>query len=192
MQPSTGYSYQNTDGDGLLPNFFTDIDGNLYYRYEEGQEGIPFELNEAGDLYLSEDAEFGVQINDNGVPTVWKRIKDSDIDGMQDDLEEKINGTYSELTQTVDSLEFAVKNKVDADELQAYMRYSDGTLELGKKGSRYTTQTTDNGFAVLQDGEEMTTMKQNAVSAPVIDARRKFTIGGHSIYVGTTGHLIFN
>lgn len=192
VQPSTGYSYQNTDGDGLLPDFFTDRDGNLYYRYEEGKEGIPFELNEAGDLYMSEDAEFGVQINDNGVPTVWKRIKDSDIDNTKDDLENKISGTYSELTQTVDSLEFAVKNKLDRDEAQTYMRYKGGILELGKKGSRYTTQTSESGFVVLQDGEPMTSMKQNTVSAPVMEARRMLTIGGYSVFTGATGHLIFN
>ena len=192
VQPSTGYVFQNTSGADVLPEFFADADGNLYYRYEEGQEAVAFTLSETGDLYMSADAEFGVKLNDDGTPTVWKRVKDGDIDAAQDDLEEKINGTYSELTQTIDGLEFAVKNKVDADELQTYMRYKDGTLELGRKNSRYNTQTSDTGFVVLQDGVPMTSMEQNRVSAPVINARRMFSIGDYSIFTGATGHLIFN
>ena len=192
VQPSTGYVFQNTSGADVLPEFFTDADGNLYYRYEEGQETVAFTLSETGDLYMSADAEFGVKLNDDGTPTVWKRVKDGDIDAAQDDLEEKINGTYSELTQTIDGLEFAVKNKIDADELQTYMRYKDGTLELGRKNSRYNTQTSDTGFVVLQDGVPMTSMEQNRVSAPVINARRMFSIGDYSIFTGATGHLIFN
>lgn len=195
-QPSTGYVFQKSGDEGVLPEFYTDGEGNLYYRYSDDQTFHELTLSESGDLYLSADAGFGFTLDENGMPAFWQLVRDSGLENgiadARDDLEKKINGTYSELTQTVDSLEFAVKNKVDADELQAYMRYSDGTLELGKKGSRYTTQTSNKGFEVLQDGEVMTSMKQNTVSAPVVEARRMITVGGYSIFTGATGHLIFN
>ena len=126
----------------------------------------------------------------------WKRVRDSElagaIDDAQADLEEKINGSFSELSQRADSLEFAVSKMVNGDELRTYMRYRSGVLELGRTDSRYTTRTSDNGFVVLQDGAAMTSMVRNAVSAPVVNARRMFSIGDHSIYLGAAGHLILN
>lgn len=166
---------------------------NRIFRSEE-----PPEAAKVNDIWVQPSTGYVFQKSgdESMLPEFWHLVRDSGLENgiadARDDLENKLSGTYSELTQTVDSLEFAVKNKVDADELQAYMRYSDGTLELGKKGSRYTTQTSENGFVVLQDGEVMTSMKQNTVSAPVVEARRMLTIGGYSVFTGATGHLIFN
>lgn len=196
VQPSTGYTFQKT-GDGTeLPQWAVDEEGNIYYRYSDGQTVYDLVLDESGDLYISADAQFSMMISDDGVPLVWERVKDSELEGAIIDaetgLEEKINGSFSELTQRTDSLELSIAKKVDGDVLRTYMRYEDGTLELGRSDSRYTAQTSDVGFVVLQDGVPMTMMEQNTVSAPVVNARRMYSIGDHSIYVGSTGHLIFN
>ena len=192
VQPSTGYVFQNTAVNDKLPEFFTNADGNLYYKYAADQEAFPMMLDDNGDLYLSADAGIDVKLNEDGAFTGWNRVKDSDIDSIKDEVDSKIGDTYSELTQTVDALSFEVKSKLDADEVRNYMRYEDGVLELGKKDSRYTAQTSDTGFVVLQDGAPMISMKQNTVSAPVLEARRSLTIGGYNIFTGASGHLIFN
>ena len=65
-------------------------------------------------------------------------------------------------------------------------------LELGRSDSDYVAQMSDKGFEVLQEGAVMASMKQNTMTAPVIEAQRMFTIGEHSIRLGASGHLIFN
>ena len=105
----------------------------------------------------------------------------------------QINSVYSELSQRADSIEAEIVKKVDSEEQRVYIRYDDsGVLELGKSDSRYKTQTSDNGFVILFDGNEMTSMVQNTVSAPVVNARRMFSIGDYNIRIGSSGHLIFN
>lgn len=111
---------------------------------------------------------------------------------VQENLEGQIDVVWSEVEQTVNHFEVELGQKVGKDELTTYMRYENGELELGRSGSRYTTQTSDNGFKVLQDGVTMTSIMQNTVSAPIINAQRMFTIGEHNIRLGTSGHLIFN
>lgn len=196
VQPSTGYIFQKAGAEADLPEMATDSEGNLYYRFRDGQNSYDLYLNESGDLYISAEAEISLMLSADGVPLVWERVKDSELDGAISDaetsLESKINGNYSELTQLADELKLEISKKVDNDELRTYMRYKDGALELGRSDSRYTTRTSHDGFAVLQDGKEMTTMKRNTLSAPIVDARRMLTIGGHSVFTGATGHLIFN
>ena len=196
VQTSTGFVYQCVGDADVLPGFYTDDDGNLYYRYADDQAAYGLAMDEDGNLYIDAEAGSGVSINEDGKLSAWVQVRDSGLEEAISDtesgLEAMIEGSVSELNQRTDSLEFAVSKKVDGDELRTYMRYEDGTLELGRSDSRYTTRTSDNGFSVLQDGEVMASMEQNTVSAPVINARRKFTLGEHSIYVGATGHLIFN
>lgn len=106
--------------------------------------------------------------------------------------EAQISAVYSELVQRGDSLELAISKKQDAAELRTWMRYGDGTLELGRSDSRYTSQISDSGFVVRQDGDVMASMVQNTVSAPVFNAQRMYAIGEHAIRLGAAGHLIFN
>ena len=114
------------------------------------------------------------------------------IDEAQASFDQQISVVWSEVNQTAEKFEVELGKKVNSDELRTYMRYEDGTLELGKSGGRYTTRTSDNGFVVLQDGNAMASMEQNTVSAPVINAQRMFAIGDHSIRLGASGHLIIN
>lgn len=116
----------------------------------------------------------------------------ADLDAAQTNLEQQIHEVYSEVEQTAESFEVRLGEKIGKDELRTYMRYEGGTLELGRSDSRYTTQTSDRGFVVLQDGSPMASMEQNTISAPVINAQRMFTIGDHAIRMGASGHLIFN
>lgn len=119
-------------------------------------------------------------------------IAQENIDQAQINLEQQISVVYSEVEQTERKFEVELGKKVGKDEISTYMRYEDGVLELGRSGSRYTTQTSDRGFVVLQDGSPMASMEQNTISAPVINAQRMFTIGDHAIRMGASGHLIFN
>ena len=70
------------------------------------------------------------------------------------------------------------------------MRYGEGVLELGRSDSRYTTQTSDRGFYVLQDGAEMASIEQNTMTAPVVNAQRMFSIGDHGMRLSASGALI--
>ena len=109
-----------------------------------------------------------------------------------DGVDERINGVYSEVTQRADGLEAQLIEKVDGETLRAYIRYDGENVEIGRSDSRYRTQTSDRGFVILQDGAEMTSMEQNAVTAPVFRARRTIEIGGHVMKLGSAGHLIIN
>ena len=109
-----------------------------------------------------------------------------------DGVDERINGVYSEVTQRADGLEAQLIEKVDGETLRAYIRYDGENVEIGRSDSRYRTQTSDRGFVILQDGAEMTSMEQNAVTAPVFRARRTIEIGGHVLKLGSAGHLIIN
>ena len=103
----------------------------------------------------------------------------------------ELEAARSVLTQRADSLELELQKKVDGDALRTYIRYEDGVVEIGRTESRYTTQTSDKGFVVLQDGVEMTSIVQNTVAAPVIEAKRKFVLGGYEIRVGADGGILF-
>lgn len=215
VQDGTGYIFQKADSGAELPTFYLDENGDLYYAYGDGQTVYALTMDASGDLYISDDAPLIVLIADDGTPVWWQRVKDADLKAVElkvtDDaivttvrkssayqgdigeLEKQIGTTASEFNQRADGFEASItKLQRDGEELRTYMRYEDGVLELGRSGSRYTTQTSDRGFVVLQDGSPMASMEQNTISAPVIDAQRMFTIGDHAIRMGASGHLIFN
>lgn len=215
VQPSTGYIYQKASGSAVFPELMVDGDGNLYYRYNDGQIAYDLYMDENGNLHIEDGTPFPATISEDGSLLMWERVKDKDLTQvellLEDDrivavvresaaykddavaIENQITETTSTLEQRADEFEVSIsKLTANDEELRTYVRYKDGILELGRSQSRYTTQTSDNGFVVLQDGVPMTSMEQNTISAPVIRARRMYAIGEHSIYAGSTGHLIFN
>lgn len=197
IQPSTGYTFQLAGDSTALPTFYLDSDGFIYYAYGENQTVYAMTLDDNGDLYFDEEAPFAIAIDENGEPEWWQRVRDSEwvksIGDTAAALENQINTSYSELEQRADSFEASINTlTAQGEELRTYMRYGNGVLELGRSDSRYTTQTSDRGFVVLQDGVEMASMEQNTISAPVINAQRMFTIGEHGIRLGASGHLIIN
>lgn len=216
IQPSTGYTYQAVAEAEGLPAFYIDGDGNLAYAYAEGESGPAYVLNEDGDLLISEDAENAVTLSEKGEILMWVRVKDGDlaaaelkltpdgiigvvsgtqewqsIEGLPDAVDTQIAAMQSEVTQRMDGFDIELVKKLDGDELRTYMRYEDGIVEIGRSDSRYTTQTSDAGFVVMQDGAEMASMTKNTVSAPVIEARRQFVLGGYAIRIGADGGLLF-
>lgn len=120
---------------------------------------------------------------------ITARVEES-VSQVSGELETKISANFSEVSQTVDELKVEMGKKTDKEELSTYLRYADGTLELGRSGSRYVSQTSDNGFMVLQDGDVMASIVQNTISAPVIEANRMLAIGGFVLKLGANGHLI--
>lgn len=103
----------------------------------------------------------------------------------------EIDTSITAITQRADEIELSMEKKVDGETLRTYIRYEDGIVEIGNSASRYTTQTSDSGFMVLQDGVEMTSMVKNTVSAPVLEARRQFQIGKYVLRSGADGGLLF-
>ena len=96
------------------------------------------------------------------------------------------------LEQTSESFELSLSKKVGEDELRQYLRYEDGTVEMGSSDSRYKLQASNTGVVILQDGNVMTRMEQNTVAAPVFEAGRMLKIGEHTAKVSASGALIFN
>lgn len=197
IQPSTGYTFQLAADDDQLPAFYVDENGDLYYAYAEGQEAYELTLDDSGDLYVADGAPFAFSIGEDGKPVMWQRVRDSEwvgsISSTSAELEGKISSSYSELEQRADGFEASINTLIsDGTELKTYLRYGEGVLELGRSDSDYVAQMSDKGFEVLQEGAVMASMKQNTMTAPVIEAQRMFTIGEHSIRLGASGHLIFN
>lgn len=197
IQPSTGYTFQLAGNSAALPTFYLDGDGLIYYAYGDDQTVYALTLDDNGDLYFDEEAPFAIAIDESGEPVWWQRVRDSEwvktIGDTAAALETQINTSYSELEQRADGFEASINTlTAQGEELRTYMRYGDGVLELGRSDSRYTAETSNSGFKVLQDGVEMASMEQNTISAPVINAQRMFTIGEHGIRLGASGHLIIN
>ena len=96
------------------------------------------------------------------------------------------------LEQTSESFELALSRKVGEDALKQYLRYEDGTVEMGSSDSRYKLQASNTGVVILQDGTPMTRMEQNTVAAPVFEAGRMLKIGNHTAKVSASGALVFN
>lgn len=160
----------------------------------------------AGNLYVSGAAEImkltakwlsadEAWINELNVGLVKSRLgeqlnlqSNSAIVGMVGD----ISGVASQLEQTAEALEISLSKKVGEDTLKQYLRYEDGTVEMGSSESRYKLQANNTGVTILQDGQVMTRMQQNAVVAPVIEAERMLKIGTHTAKVSASGALVFN
>lgn len=143
--------------------------------------------NENAQIIAQHTAE--LQLMDSRITA---RVEQS-ISEVSGELETQISSSFSEVTQTVDELRVVMEQNRAADksELRTYIRYADGTVEIGRSDSRYTTQTSDAGFVVVQDGEAMASMVRNTVSAPVVEARRQFVLGEYAIRIGADGGILF-
>lgn len=124
------------------------------------------------------------------LPGVIRTTVQEDIKIEREGIQKIINSNYSVVNQRADKIEIALGEKIGNDELRTYIRYEDGVVEMGASDSRYTTQTSDRGFTVLRDGEEMASMEQNTIHAPVLEAQRQFLLGNFSMKIGANGHLI--
>lgn len=214
IQPSTGYTWQCTAAEPL-PELYLDGDGNLFYAYADGAEGYEYVIDDDGNLLYSGEGGQTVSADGELVNVLWVRVKDGDLSAAELKLTNEgimgvVTGTQawqdvqsaaevtesqiavleSQFTQRMDGFELSISETVGRDELRTYVRYEDGAVELGSSASRYTAQISDKGFVVLQDGEAMTSMVQNTVSAPVIEARRQFQLGGFALRIGADGHLL--
>lgn len=160
---------------------------------QQGINGAQSAANSASTAALNaSNAASKAQTSANNAQSTADKAQ-ANVDKAQADLNDQINVVFSEIEQTAERFEVSLNEKVGKTELRTYMRYEDGTLELGRSGSRYTTRTSDSGFEVLQDNAVMASMVQNTVSAPVVNAQRMFTIGdSRTIRLGASGHLIFN
>lgn len=103
-----------------------------------------------------------------------------------------ITNTAARVEQTAEAFELSLSKKVDGDTLKQYLRYEDGTVEMGSSDSRYKLQASNTGVVILQDGSPMTRMEQNTVAAPVFEAGRMLKIGNHTAKVSASGALVFN
>lgn len=104
---------------------------------------------------------------------------------------ESVDGLSTRVAQTESDLSL----KVNASDVEAWARYSvsggEGTLELGQKGSRYTTETSPTGFRVKQDGQDMTTMVRGRVASPVFEVKRQIEIGNYSVRADAEGGVLW-
>lgn len=197
VQPSAGLTWQAIPAEEGLPVFRVDSNGVLSYEYPAGVTGPEYSIDSDGYLVISDVPGFTVTMASDGRLTPWRLVQDGELrqaieDGAES-ADEKITAMYTEVSVRQDAFDVQIQRKVDAEELQVYMRYgASGVLELGRSDSRYVSQTSDSGFVVLQDGQPMTSIVRNTVSAPVVEARRMFTLGNYSIRVGTGGGIIFN
>lgn len=103
-----------------------------------------------------------------------------------------VNGVAAQLEQTADAFELSLSKKVGEDALRQYLRYEDGTVEMGSSESRYKLQASNTGVVILEDGNPMTRMEQNTVAAPVFEAGRMLKIGEHTVKASVSGTLVFN
>lgn len=197
VQPSEGLTWQAIPAEEGLPVFYMDSNGVLSYEYPPGVTGPEYSMDEDGYLVSSDVPGFAVTMASDGRLTAWRLVQDAELrQAIEDNAEsadEKITAVYTEVSVRQDAFDVQIQRKVDAEELQVYMRYgASGVLELGRSDSRYVSQTSDSGFVVLQDGQPMTSIVRNTVSAPVVEARRMFTLGNYSIRLGSGGGIIFN
>lgn len=160
----------------------------------------------AGNLYVSGAAEV-MKLTAKWLSADEAWIQDLTVGLIQSKLGERLNlqsneaivgmvgdisGVASQLEQTAEALEISLSKKVGEDTLKQYLRYEDGTVEMGSSESRYKLQANNTGVTILQDGQPMTRMEQNTVAAPVIDAERMVKIGTHTIKTSASGALVFN
>ena len=160
----------------------------------------------AGNLYVSGAAEV-MKLTAKWLSADAAWIQDLTVGLIQSKLGERLNiqsneaiqslagdvsGVASQLEQTADAFELSLSKKVGEDTLRQYLRYEDGTVEMGSSESRYKLQASNTGVVILQDGNPMTRMEQNTVAAPVFEAGRMLKIGEHAAKVSASGALVFN
>lgn len=80
IQNSTGYTFQRVDAGAMLPEFYIDETGILYYRYADGQTAYQLYMDANGDLYIEDNPYLTLAIGEDGTPEWWTRVKDSQLE----------------------------------------------------------------------------------------------------------------
>ena len=112
------------------------------------------------------------------------------IEGFSDDVQQ--------LTVRINDTNGLIEGRVKQKDLETYIRYGvttggDGTLELGQVDSDYVARVSpEEGFQVIYDGAEISSMKKNTMSAPIVHAGRMIQIGENVIKLSSDGGLLFN
>lgn len=194
---STEYLYDQDEWmeNGTIPDGYSAVAGSLTVGDVT-----------AGNLYVSGAAEI-MKLTAKWLSADSAWINDLTVGLIQSRLGERLNiqsneaiatlagdisGVASQLEQTADAFELSLSQKVGEDTLRQYLRYEDGTVEMGSSESRYKLQASNTGVVILQDGNPMTRMEQNTVAAPVFEAGRMLKIGDHTAKVSASGALVFN
>lgn len=194
---STEYLYDQDEWmeNGTIPDGYSAVAGSLTVGDVT-----------AGNLYVSGAAEI-MKLTAKWLSADSAWINDLTVGLIQSRLGERLNiqsneaiatlagdisGVASQLEQTADAFELSLSQKVGEDTLRQYLRYEDGTVEMGSSESRYKLQASNTGVVILQDGNPMTRMEQNTVAAPVFEAGRMLKIGEHTAKVSASGALVFN
>lgn len=140
-----------------------------------------------------EDTQNGIETNRANITLNTQQIE-STVERVAQ-TEGNVEALSTQLTQTAEDLTATLSQKVNASDVEAWARYSvsggEGTLELGQKGSRYTTETSPTGFRVKQDGQDMTTMVRGRVAAPVFEVKRQIEIGNYSVRADADGGVLW-
>lgn len=150
---------------------------------------------EAGEAWspAPEDTQNGIETNRANITLNTQQIE-STVERVSQ-TEGNVEALSTQLTQTAEDLTATLSQKVNASDVEAWARYSvsggEGTLELGQKGSRYTTETSPTGFRVKQDGQNMTTMVRGRVASPVFEVKRQIEIGNYSVRADAEGGVLF-
>lgn len=194
---NTEYLYDQEEffEDGGIPDGYSAVAGNLTVGDVT-----------AGNLYVAGAAEV-MKLTAKWLSADEAWINDLTVGLVQSKLGERLNiqsneaivgivgdvaDVSSRLEQTADAFQLELSKKVGEDTLSQYLRYEDGTVEMGSSESRYKLQANNEGVVILQDGSPMTRMVQNTVAAPVFEAGRMLKIGDHTAKVSASGALIFN
>ena len=108
------------------------------------------------------------------------------------EMQQDVTILSTQFEQTTERFQLEINSKVGAEDLRYYLRYQEGTAELGASDNRYKLQAAANGVFILQDNDVMTRMEQNTVGAPVFDVGRMLRFAPHEIKVSASGVLLFN
>lgn len=194
---NTEYLYDQNEWleGGKIPEGYSSVAGNLTVGDVT-----------AGNLYVSGAAEV-MKLTAKWLSADQAWIQDLTAGLIQSKLGERLNiqsneaivslagdvtSAAAQIEQTKESVEISLSKKIDDETLRQYLRYEDGTVEMGSSDSRYKLQASNTGVVILQDGNVMTRMEQNTVAAPVFEAGRMLKIGNHTAKVSASGALVFN
>lgn len=181
-------------------------DGNIPEGYSAVAGSLTVGDVTAGNLYVSGAAEV-MKLTAKWLSADQAWIQDLTAGLIQSKLGERLNiqsneavvslagdvtDAAAQIEQTKEAVEISLSKKIDDETLRQYLRYEDGTVEMGSSDSRYKLQASNTGVVILQDGNVMTRMEQNTVAAPVFEAGRMLKIGNHTAKVSASGALVFN
>ena len=183
------------DGYSAVADNFTVGDvtaGNLYVTGAADIMKLTAKWLSADQAWINElttgliKSELGTGLNLQSNTSIKSIVSDTE------ETQRGLNEVASRFEQTTESFEFQLTQKVGQEDLRHYLRYDDGTVEMGSSESRYKLKTNDSGVYILQDNEVMTRMEKNTVSAPVFEVRRMLKMGEHIAKVSASGALVFN